>query len=518
MKKLTNTVSYRYIVCILFIFSAINIHANDRDVLSKKIKLSTGKGTIYQLLKEVSEQSCYSFIYDSQIIENNKKVNIRKGEYTLLTAIHTITENSRLKIDVIGNHILLRLPEDKKSAVISEEQNNKSEKIILRGKIYNSETFEPVLYANIGINGTTIGTVSNHNGEFQLNISDTVCPSILKISHIGYESQEIETSFLTGQQIDFFLKPHVVMLPEVIVSATDPIQILNDILKHKEKNYALEPACFTSFYREGIEYKNRNIDLTEAVLQIYKTGCQHNSNHDQVKLIKKRRITNQQKNYTGVPQMKSGISSCLILDIIKEIPDFIDTKNNSLYSYSFNDITTIDNRTVNIITFKQKSSVKEPLYTGDIYVETESKALVEIQFEMNPQLVDKATNYFIDRKPHDLTFTLQQAKYIVSYKLATDSTYYINHIRGDIVFKTRKKNHLFSSPLHFWFEMVTCKIDNKDVKSFPKNDRLTPTHVFSETKHAYDKNFWDNFNFILPEERLKEAMIKNINEVIINAE
>jgi hypothetical protein len=496
----------------------INLQAEDRDVFVQKIKLSTGKGTIYQLLKEVSEQSGYSFIYDSQIIDNNKKVNIRKGEYTLSAAIYAITGNNRLKIDVLGNHILLRLIEDKKQVVMVETQETVSEKIILQGTIYDSETLDPIMYVNVGIIGTTIGTVSNQNGEFQLIIADSVSLPMLKLSHIGYESQELETSLLADQHLNFFLKPKVVLLQEVIVSAADPIKILNDILKHKEKNYALEPVYLTSFYREGIEYRKRNIDVTEAVLQVYKTDCRHASAYDQVKLIKKRRIADQQEDNTLFPKMKSGISSCLVLDIIKELPDFINPANNSLYAYTFKDITTIDNRAVDIITFKQKPFVKEFLYTGDIYVETESKALIEIQFEMNPEFIDKATNYFIVRKPRDLSLTLQQTKYIVSYKLATDGTYYINHIRGDIVFKARKKNHLFSSPLHFWFEMVTCKIDTEDVKSFPRNDRLSPTRVFAETKHAYDKNFWENFNLILPEERLMETMINNINELVINAE
>jgi len=518
MNKWSNTISCRYIICMFVACLAVNLQAGEWDeVFAKKIKLSTGKGTVYQLLKEVSEQSGYSFIYDSQIIDNNKKVKIRKGAYTLREAIYTITGNDRLTMDVLGSHILLRCIEEKKQAVAPAAQETISEKNLLRGSIYDSETLAPIMYVTVGITGTTTGTVSNQNGEFQLIIPDAVGSAMLYLSHIGYESQEIETTLLTEQHINFFLKPKVVLLQEVIVSAVNPAQILNDILQHKEQNYALEPVYLTSFYREGIDYKKQNIDLTEAVVQIYKTGCRYNSDHDQVKLIKKRRISDQEKHEL-FPKMKSGINSCLVLDIIKELPDFINPENNSRYAYTFKDMTTIDNRTVDIITFKQKPFVKEFLYTGDIYVESESKALIEIQFEMNPEFVDKATHYFIDRKPRNLNLSLQEAKYIVSYKLAADGIYYINHIRGDIVFKARKKNHLFSSPVHFWFEMVTCKIETEDVQRFPRNDRLSPTRIFAETKHAYDKNFWENFNLILPEERLMETMINNINELVVNAE
>ena len=516
MKRLTNSILCRFIACIIFAFTAIHLQADDNDdVFVKKINLSTGKGTVYMLLKEVSEQSGYSFLYDSRIIDNDKKVSIKKGEYTLKDAIFAITGNNLLKIDLLKNHILLRLTVDDK-AITSTDQSNNNTTIILRGSIYDSETLEPIPYVNVGLTSAAISSISNLNGEFQLIIHDQTDSSQIKLSHIGYETFVADISLLSGQLIDFFLKPRTISLQEITVSVPDPVHILNDILQHKATNYALDPVYLTCFYREGIEHKRRNIDLTEAVLQVYKSGSMYDSAYDQVKLIKKRRIVDHQKNDTILPRMQSGINSCLVLDIIKEIPDFIDPANNSLYTYLFNHVTTIDNRLVNVITFKQKPFVKEPLYTGDLYIDAESKALVEIRFEMNPQLADKATNYFIARKKLDLSLSLQEAKYIVSYKPATDGIYYMNHIRGDIVFKVRKKNHLFSNPLHFWFEMVTCKIDTEDVKGFQRSERLLSDRIFAETKHAFDKDFWDNFNLILPEERLIETMIKNLNEVINN--
>ena len=511
--------SFRCIVCIMLAFSAIHLLADDRDdIFAKKIKLSTGKGAIYHLLKEVSEQSGYSFIYDSEIIENDKKVTVKKGEYTLRDAIIAITGNSQLQIDVLGNHILLRLLTEETGITIAVEQTEKTPPIILRGTIYDDETLEPIPYVNVGITGTTIGSISNLNGKFQISVIDSKDSAKIKLSHVGYETMETDFSLFAGRQIDFFLKPRDILLDEITVSIADPQQILHDIHKYKAQNYSNDPAYLTCFYREGIDYKQRNIDLTEAVLQIYKSGSMDNSAHDQVKLIKKRRIIDHQKNDTILPRMKSGINSCLVLDIIKEVPDFIDPANNSLYSYSFSNVTTNDNRLVNIVSFIQKPSVKEPLYTGDLYVEVESKALVKVQFDMNPRLVDKATNYFVAKKSRDLNLSLQEAKYMVSYKPTSDGLYYINHIRGDIVFKIRKRNHLFSNPLHFWFEMVTCKIDTEDVKGFSRNERLLPDRIFAETKHAYDQDFWENFNLILPEERLLETMINNLNEVINNEE
>ena len=500
----------------LTILQSQNDNSN-ADLFAKKITLNSERKTIYLLLNEVSEQSGYSFIYDSKIIENDKKVTVKKGEYSLKEAIISITGNNQLKIEILNNHILIKIDDEIKE-VKNPIQKENNTLLKLLGTIYDKETLETIPFACISLSNTTIGTVSNQNGDFQLIIPDTMQNSSIKITHIGYENQNIETLFLINQHVNFFLKKQTITLPEVMVIASDPMQLLKEMLSKKDNNYSHEPVYLTCFYREGIERRKRNLDVTEAVLKIYKTDFQHDYNNDYVKLLKKRRASNILKNDTIFPRMKSGINSCLLLDIIKELPDFLDFDNNSKYSYTFNGITTIDNKLVNIVNFKQKPLFKEPLFTGDIYIENESKALIEIQFEINPLFAELATNNFIRKKTHNLKLTLQQAKYTISYKCAPNGIYYINHIRGDIVFNVKEKNSVFSTPLHFWIEMVTCKIDTGNVNNFNRSERLNQNIIFSETKHNYDKDFWESFNLILPEERLKETMINNLNDIIINVE
>ena len=102
----------------------------------------------------------------------------------------------------------------------------------------------------------------------------------------------------------------------------------------------------------------------------------------------------------------------------------------------------------------------------------------------------------------------QSVRYTVSYK-QLNGKYYVNHIRGDLDFKVKRKKHLFgSSQLHTWFEMVTCKIDTEQVTRFTKNEVLPTRTVFAETNFSYDENFWGDFNTIIPEEKLNEAITR----------
>ncbi|MBK5720898.1 carboxypeptidase-like regulatory domain-containing protein [Dysgonomonas sp. Marseille-P4677] len=517
MISAAENIFHRFIVCLLLFFTVTTLSADDGGILSRRVEITKNKGTVYQLLKQLSDQSGYLFIYDSQIIDNNKTIKIRKGNYTLGEAIYAITQNERLKINVVGNHILLRLDDNKEEQLnlrtVPAIETEKEPYFTISGKVYDRITNEPIVYSSVSINYTTINTVTNQSGEFRLIIPDSLNHSVVKFSHVGYDSQEIEAYLLDGQYVSLSLDPRVIPLQEVVVRAVDPLKELQNMKDSIKENYSSEPVLLTAFYREGIDYKKKNIDLTESVLQIYKTGYHSKPDKDQTKLIKMRRIVSKQEKDTIFTKMKSGIYSTLVLDIIKDLPDFITLGENTPYEYRHTDITTIDDRRVNVISFEQPQYVKEPLYKGELYIDADNSALTEARFEINPQFVEKATGWFIERKSRDIKLSLQEAKYVVSYRPSDDDKYYVSHIRGDIQFKVRKKGRWFSSPLHIWFEMVNCKTDTENVKTFNKKERLSPHKVFSETKYRYDKSFWGHFNVILPEEKLKETILNNLNEV-----
>ena len=47
-------------------------------------------------------------------------------------------------------------------------------------------------------------------------------------------------------------------------------------------------------------------------------------------------------------------------------------------------------------------------------------------------------------------------------------------------------------------------VDTTDVNAFARKERIPTQNIFSDTKYQYDRNFWGNFNVILPEDNLKE--------------
>ena len=155
-----------------------------------------------------------------------------------------------------------------------------------------------------------------------------------------------------------------------------------------------------------------------------------------------RRISNEQEKDTLITKMKSGIYSCLVLDLMKQLPEFLDPSPDSPYTYAHTDITVVGDRLANVISFEQRKSINEPLYRGQIYIDMENNALLRVDFEVNPQYIEQAAGMFVERKSRNLRITPQKVAYTVSYK-QWNGTYYINHIRGDLHFKIKKKKTTF---------------------------------------------------------------------------
>ena len=260
MKYTAENIFHRILVSLLLMMVAVILQADDGAVLNRKIQLPKSKESVYKLLRQVSDKSGYLFIYDSQIIDNDKKVKIAKGEYTLREAIYAITGNNQLKISVVGNHILLQVTDRIKThAVISIEKADSVEKkfFTFSGAIYDQITEEPLAYSAVGISNSTIGTISNQDGEFKLILPDSLRHSKVKFTHVGYESQEVEVGLLAGQHIRFALEPRIIPLQEVVIRVVEPQEEINRMLENRKNNYSTSPVYLTTFYREGIDHKKK---------------------------------------------------------------------------------------------------------------------------------------------------------------------------------------------------------------------------------------------------------------------
>ena len=296
------------------------------DVLNRIVYLSKSKGTVYVLLGMVSERTDFLFIYDSKVVDNERLVKIEKGSRTLRQAITEIVGIQDLELRVVGNHILINAPVKREYPM--EQVVDTLAHFVLEGTLLDKKNGVPIVYATVGVEGTSIGSITNQAGEFRLHLADSLRRKSLVFSHVGYVAQKIDIPLLTaGQHFTLTLEPRIFPLQEVVIRVVHPIRLMREMLEKRMINYSQKPVYFTTFYREGVQYKQKFRSLTEAVFKIYKSPVQSLYAREQVKLLKMSRITDGLEQDTLIARMSGGIDACLQLYIINHLNKIAGEKN-----------------------------------------------------------------------------------------------------------------------------------------------------------------------------------------------
>ena len=121
----------------------------------------------------------------------------------------------------------------------------------IAGILLDKETGEPVVSASVIAQGTSLGNITNQNGEFRLNLPDSLRRCMLSFSHLGYVGQTVEASALEGRSNVLSLEPKVISLQEVLIRLVEPKKLLREMIEHRDRNCSTSPVYLTTFYREG---------------------------------------------------------------------------------------------------------------------------------------------------------------------------------------------------------------------------------------------------------------------------
>ncbi len=90
---------------------------------------------------------------------------------------------------------------------------------MLSGVVTDANAGAPLPFANVYLDGTTQGTVTNLNGEFRLPLDAGLYT--IAVSFMGYQTQQKEVTLVEGQNlvVDFEIFPEAIMGEEVVVTA-----------------------------------------------------------------------------------------------------------------------------------------------------------------------------------------------------------------------------------------------------------------------------------------------------------
>jgi len=492
------------VTILIFVLGITNLYSQN-SVLEKQINIHAKNVELVSVLKQISKQTGYYFTYNPKIVSEKTIINYQAKNISTKNILKNILSDSSLTYSVIDNHIIIC--KNNNSNLICKNKNTFNDSIIkISGKVINTRTLKPIPFASIGILNTTFGTVSNENGLFNLKIDKKYTDSTLFIANISYKTLLISIKKIKRAENTFRLSQDFVSIQEVIIRSHDPIIILDKAIEKIKENYIQNTSILTAFYREGVVNKKSILNLSEAVINIYKTPYKPTIKTEKIKVYKSRKIRNTLFTDTLLIKLKGGLYSSLQLDIVKHPIDFLTNITENNYEYQITDIVTFGDKLAYVIDFKQKENIQDALYKGKIYIETKHYAIIACDFEFNFDVIGNKPNFVLKKKLRAKVRT-QSAKYHITYR-NINGNYFLNHVRADINIKIKKHKQLFYKQYNTFLETVIFDIDTINIKKFQRKDVEKKNRVFIDNHYSYDANFWGENNFIKPESTIEDALSK----------
>jgi len=377
------------------------------------------------------------------------------------------------------------------------------------GAVVDDNTGVKLVFASLSVDNTNISTITNTEGEFLLKIPENSNAISLSINYLGYHKKQIQISALTKNNNKIGLDASVTKLSEVFVSVSKDAKLLvRQTFKKKGENNLNNLLKMTAFYRETIKKRKKNVSLAEAIVTIYKQPYT-NSKRDNIKLFKARKSTDYNRLDTISVKLQGGPFNALYIDLMK-YPQYLFTEDSfDFYTYSFSTPTSINNKPVYVVNFKQHAYIKEPLYFGKLFIDAESLALTSAIFHLNVTNKELASKLFVKKKPKDVSVQPLSIAYRVDY-LEKEGKWYYSYSNAQLTFKIDKKKKWFDSTFSLTSEMAVTDwsiLNKKDNLKY--NERMSPTIIITDEASGFsDPSFWGAYNVIEPEKSIESAIKK----------
>ncbi len=379
-----------------------------------------------------------------------------------------------------------------------------AEHIKIKGKIVDKETAEPIPYVNIAIIEAGIGTISNINGVFELNIPEEHSAKIISISAIGYAMQQLiigDYKEVTTILIELVAENY--QIDEVDVNAKSLVvyKYVKEAVKNMPQNYMQQAFNYRAYYRNEEKTNNVLTRLREAAVLIYdKKGYVRGTAHEQY-IDRNYKFLQVRRNFdlNTLSDKSTNLDGLLEMDIVRLKGNVLDTNYIQLFDLKLEEITVYDNDSVWVISYECKKPALNTTgdyyankYSGRIYINQKDYAVVK-----NETWVE-STNYsehgrsvYVNEKDQKWKVFSVKYRFTVIYKKFFDK-YYLSYINYHSDISRKNKNKGKKEELEYNTEIMI----NQTVTNEPE---IIEKRAYYENI-PFDAEFWEHYNYLLDKE------------------
>ncbi len=380
--------------------------------------------------------------------------------------------------------------------------------VSIEGYIQDAEDDNPVAYSHVIIKDSGTGTVANEDGQFIFKIPISRMQDSIQFSAIGYKSESLlVTDIKDRSNVLIKLSPESKILDEVLITPIDPRALIKTLANNIPANYGTSATKLTGFYRETVKINDQFYSYLEGVIEAYKTGYDNQSiKSDQVKIIKGRRRENKiiQDSTRLPPNINSGPLTIHSYDLIKRRANFINAKKSKFYTYELTDITTYNGKDIYVVDFKATKPSKKAVAFGKLYIDIDTKALLRADYQFNAAGVEALNKNVTNGKGSNFIVTAKSLQVVVDYEIPKGKGL-INQLRIKMGFDYYIKSLALTDYMEINLHLITTASQRGNLPPFTKAEIFRSKRAFANYLGEEDPNFWENYNILKQDKRLKEV-------------
>ena len=346
----------------------------------------------------------------------------------------------------------------------------KSQTFVVSGTVRDKSTGESLVAANIRIDGTTRGTISNADGVYRLSL--TPGSYSLIVSFIGYKPDTVRIALIKDVIHDVSLVPIAVQLAEIVVTDEDPaVRIMRKVIENKGRwKERLKSYQFDAFTRQILRRDTAIASITES----YTTGYWQQGDT-------LREVVKQKRQTENVPLGQNFASVGGIVNFYDDeirFSGFTFVGPTSPEAFDYYRFTLEQTRTqdsVELYTIRMTPQTKlTPLFVGTINIIGDSYSVVGIEVKPNEAY----------RIPFVTELNIEYAQQFVQFE-------HFFWMPVDIRLKGYARIGIagFSFPV-IGFDQVSSLYEYRINAEVPDSLRHKPRRINAPGVEKFDSTFW----------------------------
>lgn len=221
----------------VFYLSAESLHSQNT-----KLSIAKDHAQLGDIIEEIEQQSNYLFVYTKEV-DMKQEYSVNASDFTIKETLNKLFAGTNINYDIEGSYVVLSKGKIDLFESITQQNMKRISGTVI-------DTFDdPVIGANVTIKGTTIGTITDSNGAFDLTVPEG---STLSVTYIGYIPQEMAIKNQTTFRI--VLREDTQALDEIVVvgfGTQKKVNLTGAVSSVKGEELTARPVANTASMLQG---------------------------------------------------------------------------------------------------------------------------------------------------------------------------------------------------------------------------------------------------------------------------